>query len=93
MERFVQLLLKNGTEFFELLDLRALEGFDISSGTGSELLFVLIPVVLKFFQVVLFLPEQLIHLNVIGIEESRPSLIVLLIFELLDLGLGFLGLY
>ena len=93
MECFVQLLLENPTEFFELLDLRDFESFDIRSGAGGELLFVLIPVMLELFKVFLLLPEELAHLDVIGIEEGRPSFIVLLVLELLNLRLGFLGLY
>jgi len=70
MEGFVQLLFENGTELFELSNLGAFESFNIGSGAASELLFVLIPVVLEFFQVVLLLPEELTHLDIISIEES-----------------------
>jgi len=70
MEGFVQLLIENGTELFELLDLGAFESFNIGSGTSGKLLFVLIPVVLEFFQVVLLLPGELSHLDIVGIEES-----------------------
>ena len=70
MECFVQLLLENRTEVFELPDLGAFESFNIGSGTGGELLFVLIPIVFKLFEVILLLPEELAHLNIVSIEES-----------------------
>lgn len=70
MECFVQLLLENRTEVLELPDLGAFESFNIGSGTRGELLFVLIPVKLELFEVVLLLPKELAHLDVIGIEES-----------------------
>ena len=70
VEGFVQLLLEYRTELFELPNLGAFESFDVRPGTASELLFVLVPIVFELFQVVLLLPEELAHLNIICIEES-----------------------
>jgi len=70
VEGFVQLLLEYRTELFELPDLSAFQCFDVGSGTASELLFVLIPIVFKLFEVILLLPEELAHLNIVSIEES-----------------------
>lgn len=70
VEGLVKLLLKNGTEFLELLNLGAFKSLNIGSRTGSELLLVLIPVMLEFFEVVLLLTEELTHFNVIGVQKS-----------------------
>ena len=54
---------------------------------------MLVPICLKLFEMLLLLPQKLAHLDVVGIEQGRAALIVLLVFEFFNLGLRFLSLY
>ena len=93
MECLVQSLFKLASKLFKLLDLGLFQSLDVCLGARGELLLMLVPVCLELLQMLLLLPKKLAHFDVVGIEQGRAALIVLLIFELFNLGLRLLSLY
>ena len=93
MESFVQFILESCSKLFQLLDLCLFKSFHICLSALRKLLLVFVPISLELFDMLLFLPEEFTHFNIICVQEGRAPLIVLLVFELFDLGLSFFSLY
>ena len=54
---------------------------------------MLVPIALKFANVLLLLLKQFVHLDVVLGQDGASTLVVLLVAQLLDLGLGLLSVY
>ena len=75
----------------QLLHVRLLKGFQVCLAAFDELLFMLVPVAFEVSQVLLLLLEEFVHLDVVLGQNLTAALTVLLVAQLFDLGLGFLG--
>ena len=92
-EGLVKVALKVFSRFDQLSHVGLLQGFQVGLAGLDKLFLMFVPVPLKVPYVLLFLLEQLVHLDVVLSENRTASLVILLVPQLLDLRLRLFRVY